>query len=75
MNKDLTGKKFGRLTALVFVGMRRFDSGTVSVWQCRCDCGRMIEVLATNLRAMKSCGCIRTERWMKYRLKVRPAHA
>ena len=30
---------------------------------------------ATNLRAAKSCGCTKTERWIKYRLKVRPAHA
>jgi hypothetical protein len=74
--KDLTDKKFGRLTVVRFVGMRRFNSdATASVWQCRCECGKLIEMFASNLRVSKSCGCARTERWMTYRLKRRKRSA
>lgn len=34
--KDLTGQKFGRLTAIEFRGTNK--SGN-ALWLCKCDCG------------------------------------
>ena len=57
---DLTGQRFGRLTAL-----ERLDekSGKSYLWRCRCDCGRELKVRATALTTGNTtiCGCARTE--------------
>lgn len=47
---DLTGQRFGRLTAL------RHDG---SFWECACDCGGTTRVLTASLRRgnYTSCGC------------------
>lgn len=62
--KDLTGRRFGRLTAL-----RRLDRriGSSFAWLCRCDCGRMAEVSANALLkgGTKSCGCAKGRRKQK----------
>lgn len=54
--KDLTGKRFGRLTVLKRVGTinRR------AIWQCRCDCGKKTDVRSIDLLNgnTKSCGCM-----------------
>jgi len=52
--KDLSNKKFGRLTAI-----RRHNRK----WICQCDCGRLSEVLQYNLHSghTKSCGCLKLE--------------
>lgn len=58
---DITGQRFGRLTALYPIdGKRRL--GAV-VWKCRCDCGNEVEVAVAMLRSgnNKSCGCMKTE--------------
>lgn len=54
--RDLTGQRFGRLTALEYVGGR--------YWLCRCDCGNSHRVHGSNLVGglVKSCGCLRTAR-------------
>ena len=39
--KDLTGQKFGRLTAIERTGEKK---GTNFVWLCRCDCGNEVDV-------------------------------
>jgi len=48
---DLTGKKFGWLTAEAYLGNSR--------WQCRCDCGRETTVKTSHLKSghTRSCGC------------------
>ena len=58
---DITGRTFGRLTALEPTD-RRAKSGTV-IWHCRCVCGQEVDVsyndlVYTNLR---SCGCRKKE--------------
>ena len=54
--KDLTGRTFGRLTAL-----KRYERGTngAYIWQCRCACGREVFASVTALTSGKktSCGC------------------
>ena len=58
--EDLQGQRFGKLTAIRALDER--ISGQV-VWECRCDCGRSVLVLANNLRGGKtrSCGCLQRE--------------
>lgn len=59
--KDITGMKFGRLTAIEKVEPRRPKSGTW--WRCVCDCGEEVIVQASAMRSgnTKSCGCLHTE--------------
>lgn len=57
---DLTGQRFGRLTALYPTGKR---IGHSVMWNCQCDCGNTADVAAINLRKgyTKSCGCLSSE--------------
>jgi hypothetical protein len=52
--RDLTGRVFGRLTAL-----RRLPGGK---WLCRCECGNEKVVFGANLKTTKSCGCLQESR-------------
>lgn len=47
--KDMTGKRFGKLTVETYVGG--------SKWKCKCDCGNYTEVLTGDLNKTSSCGC------------------
>lgn len=52
---DITGQKFGRLTALEFV---RHDR-----WRWRCDCGKIVEARPSMVKTgeIRSCGCLQSE--------------
>lgn len=54
--KDITGQKFGKLTAIESTKDRK--SGSI-VWKCNCDCGNEIFCTVSKLQAgdIKSCGC------------------
>lgn len=56
---DITGLKFGRLTALGRVGTRNGQS----LWLCSCECGSETRVVSHSLRrgATGSCGCLHAE--------------
>lgn len=57
--KDITGKKFNRLTVL-----SRSHKGKYGwYWKCRCDCGSIKDVLSSKLSSghTKSCGCYKSE--------------
>lgn len=56
---DLTGRRFGRLTAIAHAGLRNAKSH----WHCRCDCGERRTVSSQALRGghSTSCGCFRRE--------------
>lgn len=58
---DLTGQKFGRLTAIEITNKRKNNS---VVWKCLCQCGNVCEITAASLRAgrTKSCGCLKREK-------------
>lgn len=58
--KDISGKKFGKLTVL-HPTKKRNPFGSV-IWLCKCDCGNEKEIPYNSLVAWnsKSCGCIRT---------------
>ena len=53
---DLTGQKFGLLTALISDGK---DSTGKTTWLCQCDCGNKKSITMLNLKSgnSKSCGC------------------
>jgi len=56
--QDLSGQSFGRLVVVELV-----KRGNVTVWRCRCACGKMLDVRAGNLKNgnSQSCGCLRDE--------------
>lgn len=56
---DLTGKKFGRLIVLER-GLNDSSKRKRVRWQCRCECGKQVLVLSTNLIQgyIRSCGCL-----------------
>jgi len=57
---DLTGQRFGRLTALEKV---RKPHDTRAYWRCKCDCGNETVSSGRDLRngIAKSCGCYARE--------------
>ena len=58
--KDLTGRKFGRLTVL----KRAENRGKHTYWVCQCQCGNICETRTRNLiqGTVESCGCLRNEK-------------
>lgn len=64
---DISGQKFGRLTALY--PSKRFDGIKSVIWRCRCDCGNEIDVPYNSLKYgnQKSCGCQKKEHDQKLR--------
>lgn len=56
---DLTGQRFGALTALSLSD--RVAKNRRRYWRCRCDCGNEVEVRSDHLTsgATQSCGCER----------------
>lgn len=55
---DLTGQRFGRLVALRIDNSQKHRLGRL--WECQCDCGGIIIVIAAKLRNghTRSCGCL-----------------
>lgn len=58
--KALIGKKFGRLTAIEYMGT---DKNRYTVYKCVCECGNTVEVNANKLQTghVRSCGCLKNE--------------
>ena len=58
--QDLSGQKFGRLTARSVVRAK----GQKARWLCDCECGATTDVLAESLKSgtTKSCGCYSRDR-------------
>lgn len=59
-SKDLSGMRFGRLTAIEATGDRQ---NGCRLWRCRCVCGRETIVTSNALLSgnTKSCGCLSVE--------------
>jgi hypothetical protein len=57
---DLTGMRFGKLTALNFT---RKEKDKHFFWNCKCDCGKTITVSSSHLKSghTRSCGCLYAE--------------
>ncbi len=59
--KDLTGKRFGKITALFIVG-KKYSS---MLWRCRCDCGKEYNITAGELKRRKSCKSCASKAYFK----------
>lgn len=59
---DLTGKAFGKLSVVRYLG--RIPGKTKPYWQCCCECGNSKQVTTSNLVSLhtQSCGCINVQR-------------
>lgn len=72
--KDISNKKFGKLTALNIAYRKNY----LTYWKCKCDCGNYKIVLLSNLTTGKiqSCGCKYKEmgqslrKYNKYEIKT-----
>ena len=64
---DVTGRKFGRLTALY--PAKRYDKSGSVIWRCKCDCGNEVDVSYNSLMytSVVSCGCQKKEHDQKLR--------
>lgn len=73
IKKDLTGKVFGALTVLRYVGIYHFKNGSsTSLWECRCKyCNKTsVKMRSAITRGMQSCGC----RWKENISKSESIH-
>jgi len=70
---DLSGQRFGRLTAIA----RRPSRKAKVPWLCRCDCGTEVEVISDSLRSGNtvSCGCAKIDALLARCLKHGNARA
>lgn len=61
---DLSGKTFGRLTALSFTGVRGTGKSSGRYWLCVCICGETATIKASSLTQghTQSCGCLRLDK-------------
>ena len=58
--KDMTGKRFGKLTVLEKTNKRTNNRSII--WKCKCDCGNLCEVSRDSLiQGTQSCGCLKKE--------------
>ena len=57
--KDISGKKFNRLTIIKYAYSKKHKS----YWLCKCDCGNEKVADSWSLKNgfIKSCGCLRKE--------------
>lgn len=69
--KDLTGKKFGKLTAKSY-----YRKNGRTYWCCVCECGNIVEVRSDGLSTgqTKSCGCLHKEILSKLNTKHKKCH-
>jgi hypothetical protein len=68
---EYLGKRFGRLT-IVGRSLRDGKRGKGYIWDCVCDCGRKVQVMAGHLYGRykgktRSCGCLHDETSRRFR--------
>ena len=61
---ELINQRFGRLFVTKKIGPNKHKN---IVWECKCDCGKIVQTAATNLISgkSKSCGCLGAENRLK----------
>lgn len=62
---SLVNKRFGRLWVIWRAGSKKYGANGSSnaLWECKCDCGKLVKVTAKALREghTTSCGCLQRE--------------
>jgi hypothetical protein len=73
MMLDITGQRFGRLIAVMPKGCNRHRQMT---WLCKCDCGKEIITVGSEMRRghALSCGCLNRERSAAANIKHGESH-
>lgn len=73
--RDLTGQRFGLLTAKNPI-ITTSSNRTRVKWICKCDCGNKIIVIASNLTSghTKSCGCLNSKLTIKRNKIIAASH-
>lgn len=62
MNKiDRTGYKTGRLTVINKAYSKQGTTRIRHYWECKCECGKIVFIVADSLTKTKSCGCLHNE--------------
>ena len=71
--RNLMGEKYGKLTVVKYIGT---DDHNQAIWECRCDCGNVKEVLSTYLinNKTRSCGCLAVARRKSMRGENHPMY-
>lgn len=71
---DLSGQRFHRLLVIKQVGVH--PSSRRVLWQCRCDCGELLNVQSSLLlnANTKSCGCLQREKASARCSEINPKH-
>lgn len=61
--RDITGQRFGRLTAIERTERPPYYADKNAYWLCRCECGTEVKVPVQSLLRgkTKSCGCYRRD--------------
>jgi hypothetical protein len=67
---NLVNRRFGRL----FILWRVKSDSPHTLWECKCDCGKIVKVTGRSLRAgtTKSCGCLKKD--MVYLMREMSKH-
>ena len=70
--KDLTGERFGNLVVKRYLGDIRKAGALRHLWECQCDCGKVVTVIDNNLITghAQSCGCQKGARKWRNPLSV-----
>lgn len=60
---DISGQKFGKLTAMYVTDKKSHTKNRCKVWHCKCECGKECNALYDRLvsGSVTSCGCVRSE--------------
>ena len=71
--KDLTGQVFSNLTVIQRSPKRGNGKKPVTLWECRCVCGKIVTVKADSLKSGHtiSCGCRKVKHMESYKHKTR----
>lgn len=73
IEKDITGKRYGHLTAIKRDGK---DKNGCLIWQFKCDCGKIVKIRKSDVtkkdkyKNTKSCGCLRWKRFKNTKFRV-----
>lgn len=67
---DITGQRFGKLTAIGIDRNSEVNRYGELLWLCKCDCGNYKSVRGSHLRNgyVKSCGCLKSPKALRKNL-------
>lgn len=66
-SKDLSGKRFGKLSVIEFDNYYDVKGRRIPKWKCICDCGTVKSIPMNYLttKQVRSCGCLLKENYIK----------